>query len=277
MRTSVFCRKSSICVLMLLMLSACDASPSESFQCDLHAVADEMPGLAAFRGARGPGGIDASLSLYREAMADRRIAEAEAYFCKAEILLSANRQHEALAMYGESIASNDALHEHFLARAELLAMLGDCSGALADFEAVSSNGGAGFGVDLARAQVLVHCGYPDEALNVLDSSSALIPGQTRPVNWVFTRVQALVAQERYEEALPHAEDVVRRINELGTCLPVMSRCINPRLIEAVDLNTEILCRMGMPEEAMVIYERHEKYQQPRASPPFCLEPPKEDP
>ena len=258
-------------MLVLFCLVACDANSSSSFQCDLHTVKDEMPGLAAFQGGARSGGIDATLSLYRDAMAAQRLAAAEAYFCMGEILVSFGRAQEALDMYEQSIAENDSLYEHFLARAQLRTSLGDCSGALADFESVIINGGAGFIVDLTRAQALVDCGYAAEALSALDSAGSKISGRVMPVDWVFTRARVLAVQEEYEEALLQAEDAVRRITELGNCLPVMSRCINPRLIEVVDLKTDILCRMGRVEDAAQIYDLHGKYQQPRATPPACLE------
>lgn len=262
---AVFC-----CLFMSLMAIGCQGKTNDTFLCELHESEDTMPGLAAFRGRQG-NSVDASIARYRDAMVNGSIDEAEGYFCIGELLIAANRRNEALAKYSKSITSNDSPYKHYLSRGRLLTELGDCAGALSDFESALKNGGDGFGVHLARAEAFIDCDYPEKALKALNAASSEISGEARPVNWSFTKGRVLASQGKYEEALQYVEDSVMRIGQMSNCLPVMSRCINPRLIEAVDLNTDLLCQIGKVNEAREVYQKHEKYQRPSPIVPYCLE------
>lgn len=258
-------------LFVLIVISACYDDERHGFVCDLHDMEEAMPGLAAFRGEDAGNQISESIQLYREAIDQGRIGEAEGYFCLGELLLLANQPHEALVKFDESISRDDVPYQHFFARGRTFIELGDCANGLLDLDLVLSKGADGFAVHMAKAQASVDCGHFSEAIDALDAASAEIRGSTRPLQWILVKAEALTGLGDYEQAVLFTEKYVVRMSELGNCLPVMSRCINPRLIEGVNVQLDLLCRIGDFEQAREVYSLYGKYQKPSPVWPNCLD------
>jgi len=252
------------------LLSGCFVSADDGYECGLHDMQDEMPGLAMFRGDDPGGSIERAIGNYEHALHQNEISKSHAGFCIGEILRSHDKNEEAIDWFNKAIEADQTRYEPYFARAMAFHAIQECHQSLDDLMAAESHGAEGYGLTYNRAKVRIDCGEYREALSDLDSASDYFSGGDSPIDLSFAYAEAYSGVKDFDMARNHASKVVGRLSEMENCDPQHGFCSSPRLIEAVDLLADVLCKMSREKEANDLYASYLGFRAPSPQVPECL-------